>query len=278
MMSAAPDDIRQPPADAAIFDRIVAAVLEQKLSGGAKLPEAALCEAFECSRTQIRRVLVVLAERGVVTLHPNRGAFVAKPSADEARDVFEARRAIERSIVLSAADRIEPDALSELRANARAGAEAEARGERSELIRLSGQFHLRLAEVAGNAVLARFLEDLVTRTSLTIGLYGSHSARTCSEFRTRRLGRRARPTRRARGGRRHGASPQAHRERARHSRCRGSAGRRPPPVRIAMNCGAAGQPLLLDLAPSSRSAVTCGERRFLSSLIVSGISFAQLTA
>jgi DNA-binding GntR family transcriptional regulator len=181
MTSATPDEPRQSPSDGAIFDRIVAAVMEQKLAGGAKLPEAALCEAFDCSRSQIRRVLVVLAERGVVALHPNRGAFVAKPSADEARDVFEARRAIERSIVLTAAGRIDADELSELRANARAGGRAEALGDRSESIGLSGQFHLRLAEVAGNAVLTRFLEDLVTRTSLIIGLYGSPSARSCSE-------------------------------------------------------------------------------------------------
>jgi DNA-binding GntR family transcriptional regulator len=181
LTSAAQDHMRQPPSDGAIFDRIVAAVLEQKLAGGAKLPEAALCEAFACSRSQIRRVLVVLAERGVATLHPNRGAFVAKPSADEAREVFEARRAIERSIVLSAAARIDADMLSELRANARAGAVAEDLGNRREAIRLSGQFHLRLAEAAGNAVLTRFLEDLVTRTSLIIGLYGSRIARSCSE-------------------------------------------------------------------------------------------------
>ena len=181
MTSATPDELRPPPSDGTIFDRIVGAIMEQKLPGGAKLPEAALCEAFDCSRSQIRRVLVVLAERGVVTLHPNRGAFVAKPSADEARDVFEARRAIERSIVLTAASRIGADELSELRANARAGGGAEASGDRSESIRLSGQFHLRLAEVAGNAVLTRFLEDLVTRTSLIIGLYGSPSARSCSE-------------------------------------------------------------------------------------------------
>jgi DNA-binding GntR family transcriptional regulator len=172
---------RQPPSDAAIFDRIVAAVMEQKLAGGAKLPEAALCEAFGCSRTQIRRVLLVLAERGMVALRPNRGAFIASPSADEARDVFEARRAIERSIVLSAASRIDSNALSELRANARAGALAEACGDRKESIRLSGQFHIRLAEVAGNMVLSRFLEDLVARTSLIIGLYGSRSPRSCSE-------------------------------------------------------------------------------------------------
>ena len=132
LMSAASDDILQPPSDAAIFDRIVAAVMEQRLAAGAKLPEAALCEAFDCSRSQIRRVLVVLAERGVVALHPNRGAFVAKPSADEARDVFEARRAIERSIVLTAAGRIDANALSELRANARAGGVAENAGDCNE--------------------------------------------------------------------------------------------------------------------------------------------------
>ena len=73
-----------------------------------------MCEAFDCSRTQIRRVLIVLAERGVVTLHPNRGAFVSSPDAEEARNVFEARRAIERSIVLAAAARIDAATLAEL--------------------------------------------------------------------------------------------------------------------------------------------------------------------
>jgi DNA-binding GntR family transcriptional regulator len=167
--------------DTAIAERIVAAVMEQRLSAGAKLPENPLCAAFQCSRMQIRRILVVLAERGVVTLHPNRGAFVSSPDAAAARDVFEARRAIERSIALSAAERIDLAALSELRANAAAGGAAEARGDRSKSIRLSGQFHIRLAEVAGNPLLTKFLEELVARTSLIIGLYGSRSVRSCSE-------------------------------------------------------------------------------------------------
>ncbi len=175
------DRLRRPPSDAEIVERVVTAVMEQKLGAGAKLPEAALCEAFDCSRTQIRRVLVVLAERGVATLHPNRGAFVASPDADEARDVFEARCAIERSIVLAAAERIGAAALADLSDNARQGGAAEAGGDRSEAIRLSGQFHLRLAEAAGNAVLAKFLEELVARTSLIIGLYGSRAGRSCHE-------------------------------------------------------------------------------------------------
>jgi len=171
----------EPLSDAAIVERVVAAVMEQKLAAGAKLPEAPLCEAFDCSRSQIRRALVVLAERGVVTLHAHRGAFVASPSAEEARCVFEARRAIERSIVLSAAARIDAAALDELADNAHAGGAAEARGDRSEAIRLSGLFHLRIAEAVGNAVMTKFLEELVARTSLIIGLYGARAARSCLE-------------------------------------------------------------------------------------------------
>jgi DNA-binding GntR family transcriptional regulator len=117
---------------------------------------------------------VVLAGRGVVTLHPNRGAYVSSPSSTEAREVFEARRAIERSVVLSAATGIDERALHELRTNSRAGAAAEASGDRRESIRLSGQFHIRLAEIAGNSVLTKYLEELVARTSLIIGLYASN--------------------------------------------------------------------------------------------------------
>lgn len=180
-MALTADEVRKPLSDAAIVERIVAAVMEQKLPAGAKLPESALCDAFRCSRTQVRRILVVLAERGVVALHANRGAFVGSPDSAEAHEVFEARRAIERSIALSAATHIERLPIEELRANVRAGAAAEARGDRSQSIRLSGEFHLRLAEVAGNSVLTKFLGELVARTSLIIGLYGSHRASACSE-------------------------------------------------------------------------------------------------
>jgi DNA-binding GntR family transcriptional regulator len=180
-MALVADEDRGAVCDEAIVERIVAAVMEQRLQAGAKLTESALCDAFQCNRTQIRRILVVLAERGVVTLHANRGAFVSSPDAAEAHEVFEARRAIERLIVLLAAERIDASVLQGLRANVRDGAAAEACGDRSRAIRLSGEFHLRLAEVAGNSVLTKFLGELVARTSLIIGLHGSRNARSCSD-------------------------------------------------------------------------------------------------
>ena len=170
-----------PRSDAFIVDRIVAAVMEQKLPPGAKLPEAALCDAFACNRSQIRRVLVKLAERGVLTLEANRGAFVAKPSAGDARDVFAARQAIERAIVFAIVQRIDAAALDALTTLLAKGAEANAREDRDQSIRLSGEFHLMLAGIAGNPVLAKFMSELIARTSLIVGLYGSPATRSCSE-------------------------------------------------------------------------------------------------
>jgi len=164
-----------------IVDRIVSAVMEHRLPPGTKLPERALCDAFGASRARVRRALLMLAGRGVVVLHSNRGAFVARPSPEEARNVFAARAAVEPSIVRSVVTRILDGEVDELRDNVAREAGAATAGRRHEAIRLSGSFHIRLAELGGNPVLTRFVEELVARTSLTIGLFGSPQILSCSE-------------------------------------------------------------------------------------------------
>jgi DNA-binding GntR family transcriptional regulator len=181
------EELRGPAADALIVERIFAAVMERRLRPGVKLSENALCEAFGVSRSQIRRIFVVLAERGIVTLHPNRGAFVASPTPDEARDVFEARRTIERGVIVDAARRITAEQTDELRDYVAREAAADASDNRREAIRLSGEFHIRLAKVAGNPVIARFVEELVARTSLIIAMFGSRQSFSCSETEHRGL-------------------------------------------------------------------------------------------
>ena len=174
-------ELRQPATDDQIVERIFAAVLDRRLRPGAKLPENALCDAFGVARTRIRRILVKLAERGIVTLYPNRGAYVASPSPEEARDIFQARRTIERSVVEKAALRIGKKQIDALHAHVAREAAAGATGDRREAIRLSGQFHIRLAEVAGSPVITRFVEELVARSSLIITLFGSRQNFSCSE-------------------------------------------------------------------------------------------------
>lgn len=173
------DDV--PLADRHIFDSILKAVFEQRLPPGTKLGEVPLAEAFKVSRSRIRRVLQALAHRGIVDLIHNRGAFVAKPTAEEARDVFSARGFLENLVVERVASRLlEPSALKALRAHVRAEAAAQNdRAQRREALRLAGEFHLLLAELSGSRVFQSMMEPLVMQSSLIVGLFGTNASATC---------------------------------------------------------------------------------------------------
>jgi len=164
-----------------IAERIIAAVMEHRLPAGAKLAENVLCETFGVSRARIRRVLLILAERDIVELQSNRGAFIASPTRQDARDIFQARCTIEPTIIRSAILRVSDAQIQTLRGHVEQEAAVAKARNRRDMIRLSGLFHVKLADFAGNPVLRRFVEDLVTRSSLIIGLFGSPHLSSCSE-------------------------------------------------------------------------------------------------
>lgn len=167
--------------DEVVYAHIFEAILEQRLAPGTKLSEEALGDIFGVSRTIIRRALSRLAHEGVVSLRPNRGAVVASPGADEARQIFYARRMIERAITELACQNAKPEHIAKLRQMVADERDCFARGERGMGIRLSGEFHLKLAEAAGNQTLLGFLRSLISQTSLIIALYESKSRTHCSD-------------------------------------------------------------------------------------------------
>ena len=176
-----------PAGERDIADRILAAVMDHRLMAGAKLSEIALCEAFDTTRARVRRALLVLSERGIVELHSNRGAFVASPSREDARNVFQARCAVEPSIMRAAVQVLRDSQIEALTRDVEAEHAAEALGDRREMIRLSGLFHVRLASYVGNPLLQRIVEDLVARSSLIIGLFGDSRQELCSHEEHERL-------------------------------------------------------------------------------------------
>jgi DNA-binding GntR family transcriptional regulator len=168
------------PSDLSIYQRIAAAIFEQRLPPGTKLTEDTLGGIFGVSRTIIRNALLRLAHERIVEIRPNRSAVVARPSREEAQHVFEARRVVEAATVASAcvrAGRAEIMSLRELAADEIA---ARGRGDRRAWVRLSGMFHLALAEAAGNAVLGDFLKDLVARTSLIVAINEAPGKSACA--------------------------------------------------------------------------------------------------
>jgi DNA-binding GntR family transcriptional regulator len=170
-----------PLSDSEMYERVVSAILDHRLPPGTKLVEDKLASAFGVSRTRIRPVLVRLANEQVVTLTPNRGATIAQPSEQEAREVFEARRLIEPRLVelfIARADKADMACLKQCIADEDA---ARLAGDMRRAIRLSGDFHLHIAERAGHQTLGRILRELTSRTSLILMTYSPAHAREREE-------------------------------------------------------------------------------------------------
>ncbi len=166
----------------AIREHLREAIIDRRLAPGTKLGEVEVGALFDVSRTVVRSALQMLSFEGLVRSERNRGAFVANPSPEEARQVFDSRRLIEPALAAAAIDRLGSADVARFREllaeEDRLMGERGTQVRRAE-IRASGDFHLELARVAGNAVLARFMEELVARSSLVIALYGRTGASSC---------------------------------------------------------------------------------------------------
>lgn len=160
-----------------IVESITAAIVERRLMPGTKLSEQKIADIFKVSRTLVRQALNQLSRDRLVTLEPARGAFVATPSVDEARQVFQVRALLESAMTRLLCARITDAQIAELRAHLREESAAVARTDVPGRTRLLADFHVVLARMLGNDVLAEMLSDLLSRSSLIALMYqSSHSA------------------------------------------------------------------------------------------------------
>ena len=157
----------------AICERIRTAISAGDLPPGTKLPEEAIADSFATKRFYVRAALQRLAFENLIDLQRNRGAYVAKPGVKEAKDVFEARRVIERVTTEIVTRTV---MTNQLRAILRQVREQEAhwsRGNRKQAIAGISLIHRSLAALAHNGALAAALERLIIQSSLILGLYST---------------------------------------------------------------------------------------------------------
>jgi DNA-binding GntR family transcriptional regulator len=166
-------------ATARVYERIWNAIMDHSLPPDTRLVESELCAIFGLGRTRMRQVLQRLAHERVVTLLRNRGATVSKPSIEEARAVFAARRIIEAGIVEALLGGVSRRDIRRLQEHLQREEQAWRDNDRRAMLILSGEFHLLVAEAAGNSILLELLRDLVSRSSLIIAVYQSPSSRPC---------------------------------------------------------------------------------------------------
>ncbi|HZY15330.1 MAG TPA: GntR family transcriptional regulator [Ramlibacter sp.] len=161
----------EPSPTRTIVEALTRAIVEHRLQPGTKLAEQKLADHFGVSRTLVRQALFQLVQKHLVRMEPARGAFIAVPTVEEARQVFQVRRLLEAEMTREFVRKVTPARLKALRehlAQEKAALERPDAGERQQLL---GDFHVRMAELADNAVLAQIVRDLVSRSSLITLMY-----------------------------------------------------------------------------------------------------------
>lgn len=159
-----------------IVDALTKAIVEHRLHPGTKLAEQKVADHFGVSRTLVRQALFQLTQNRLIRMEPARGAFVATPSVTEAKQVFMVRRMLEAEMTRAFIKGVTPAMIKSLKAHVAMEKSAVAREDVSGRTELLGDFHVRMAELMGNDVLAQMLSDLISRCSLITLMYQSATA------------------------------------------------------------------------------------------------------
>lgn len=158
-----------------IVEQIEESILKGSLKPGDQLPaERDLAERFGVSRTAVREAVKALREKGLVEAHSGRGTFITNGTSHAIRQsldlmtrigsdgsvhLAEVRAILEPEIAGLAASRVDEQHLATLREAVavmdRSGNDADA------YIEADLDFHLALAEAAGNPVILSLIDSIV---------------------------------------------------------------------------------------------------------------------
>jgi DNA-binding GntR family transcriptional regulator len=165
-----------PSTTSTIVEALTKAIVEHRLHPGTKLAEQKLADHFGVSRTLVRQALFQLSQNRLIRLEPARGAFVAAPSVGEARQVFAVRRMLEAEMTRAFVRDSTPARIKALKEHVAREQAAVDRADVTGRNELLGDFHVRMAELMGNDVLAQILGELISRCALITLMYQSSAA------------------------------------------------------------------------------------------------------
>lgn len=162
-----------------IINSISEAVAQHKLKPGQKLVEAKIVDALKANRNHVQSAIQRLALQHIVTIEPNRGAFVSQPSAQEAKEIFAARRVVERGIVGAISKEVIEDNWTIICSHMENEKEITHTDNRKAIINCLSDYHKLLAEICGNKVLKEIFNNLMVRSSLIVSLYQRNDVPSC---------------------------------------------------------------------------------------------------
>lgn len=160
-----------------VTEELRQAILSGRYKPGQRLIEDRLAQDFEVSRNPVREALRSLAAEGLVALTARRGATVAAPSVEDAREMIEVRATLEALNARHAARRRDPQMIALLSEVLRQGSTAAASGALDALPELNARFHEALAAAGSNRLLGDLMRSLRLRTGTVFAPLGAWRSR-----------------------------------------------------------------------------------------------------
>jgi DNA-binding GntR family transcriptional regulator len=147
-------------------------ILATRLAPGETISEAATAQRLELGKAPIRAALARLAEEGLVTALPRRGWIVSLVTIRDIHEVFDLRGLLEPEAARRAAGRVDAAMLARLDGVCAEGYDGGDEESVLGFLAANKAFHLAIAELSGNARLARQLDRLLDESTrmLVLGL------------------------------------------------------------------------------------------------------------
>lgn len=142
-----------------VFHTIRENILSGKYAPNVELKEKTIGEELGVSRTPVREALRQLELEGLVTIIPNKGAYVVGISQKDIRDIYEIRSRLEGLCARWAAAHITKEQLDELEENIYLSDFHSSKGNTEQVVELDNRFHEILYNASGSKELRHVLLD-----------------------------------------------------------------------------------------------------------------------
>lgn len=170
------DEDRRMSLQETAYARLRSDIIDGRIAPGASLQEEDLSRNLGVSRTPLREAIRRLAEEGLVTVLPYRGARVLDLKAEQLVELFEVREAIEGMGARLAAERMPQDQIAVADRGVRARLRELRRGA-SSYRTPTVDFHLAVMLGSGNQLIIDFAQRLYARMTLARTVSGAFHER-----------------------------------------------------------------------------------------------------
>lgn len=167
------------PADI-VYDYIKNQIVTMAIYPGTRIVEEDLVRETGVSRTPVRSALMRLAYDGLIQQQPNRGAVVAKPSATDLRQVYEARAVLEVGAFRAAVHRRSDESVLQMEQNLQKQQDLTNLFNMTEYVQLNREFHWIITMETQNAYYEKYLNELQNKVATYLLFWDSSTTNSLS--------------------------------------------------------------------------------------------------